>query len=120
LQLHQWYTNAVKEDWRNATRYVLEHERAGDRVAFYVPHGKNPFDYYVQLSGRSGPAPLDIARTPRTTGRIWLVRLHVRADDPVLTRFGRRLAAAGYGLLGTRTFLPARAELGVSLYSRTR
>jgi len=120
LQLHQWYTNAVKEDWRDATRYVLEHERVGDRVAFYVPHGENPFDYYVQLSGRSGPAPLDVARTPRTTGRIWLVRLHVQADDPVLTRFGRRLAAAGYGLLGTRTFLPARAQLGVSLYAPTR
>jgi mannosyltransferase len=120
LQLHQWYTHAVKEDWRDATRYVLGQERAGDRVVFYVPHGENPFDYYAQRSGRSGPTPIEISGTVPKPGRIWLVRLHVPAGNPVLIRLGRRLAAAGYGLLSARAFPPTRAQLGVLRYGARR
>ncbi|TMM11398.1 MAG: hypothetical protein E6F98_10950 [Actinobacteria bacterium] len=117
MELHQWYTTALKEDWRGATRYVLTHEHVGDHVAFYVPHAQNPFDYYVHLSGSPGPAVNDIGGGPPRSGRVWLVRLHEPANSPVVTGFGRRLAGAGYALISTRMFSPPRAQLAVSLYA---
>jgi mannosyltransferase len=118
LQLHQWYSTALKEDWRDATRYVLSHEHPGDHVVFYVPHGQNPFDYYAHLSRNPGPSFSDLADGPRSGRRLWLVRLHEPTNSPVVRGFGRRLAAAGYRLISARVFSPLRAQLGVSLYAR--
>src|SRR5207248_766434 len=109
---------ALKEDWRDAPRYVLSHEHPGHHVVFYGPHGQSPFDYYAHLGRNPGPSFSDLADGPRSGRRLWLVRLHEPANSPVVRGFGRRLAAAGYRLVSARVFSPLRARLGVSLYAR--
>lgn len=41
-----WYTNFEKDDWRDATSYVLRASEPGDAAVFFSPLMTVPFDYY--------------------------------------------------------------------------
>lgn len=41
-----------EEDFKAATRYVLENDRAGDTIAFYRPSRRIPFEYYSRTDGQ--------------------------------------------------------------------
>ena len=120
LQLHRWYTLPQREDWRNATRYVLREQRAGDGILFQVGGGKRPFAYYAHRYGQAGPKVLDTtsAAPDARSGRIWLVRLHLSPDDPSVTALIHRLRVSGYRLRRSREIPAPRARFAVSLYAR--
>jgi hypothetical protein len=64
-----WYREPGREDYRSATRYILDHQRPGDQVIyhpFYLPHA---FDYYETLAGRSLPSEAEPGSHPP---RVWL------------------------------------------------
>jgi mannosyltransferase len=44
-----------KEDWRDATAFVLADARPGDVVLFYAPYVRRPFDYYVDRARAGHP-----------------------------------------------------------------
>jgi mannosyltransferase len=48
-----YYRSSDKDDWRSATRYVLDSSRAGDAVLFYPSYAVAPFDYYRALRDSS-------------------------------------------------------------------
>jgi len=45
-----------KEDWREATRFVLSQGRPDDALLFYPAYDREPFDYYHDRLGGAGPA----------------------------------------------------------------
>jgi mannosyltransferase len=122
VQLHRWYTLPQKEDWRDATQYVLREQRAGDRILFEVGGAKRPFAYYAHRDGQAGPRLLDTTSTGHvfsaSSGRIWFVRLHLSPDDPRITALAHRLGLGGYRLRRSREFPSPRARFAVSLYVR--
>jgi hypothetical protein len=88
-----YHTVVKKEEWRDATRYVLERARPGDALLFYPPYVRRPFDYYAGRLG-AGPTAPDIvfpppdytldrpdtalmAGLPEGHARVWLVLSHV-------------------------------------------
>jgi uncharacterized membrane protein len=121
VQLYRWYTLPQKEDWRDATRYVLREQRAGDRILFEVGGGKRPFAYYAHRNGEPGPRLLDTtSRVFAVSGRrIWFIRLHLAPDDPRITALTHRLVSSGYSLRRSRTFPAPAADFAVSLYVRS-
>jgi hypothetical protein len=59
-----------REDWRSATRYVLEHAQAGDVVILHQPIGRMPYEYYVSRVGvPNQPAVIYPAHGDRLTFR---------------------------------------------------
>ena len=40
------YYPKEKENWREATNYILTHANSGDAILFYAPYIKQPFEYY--------------------------------------------------------------------------
>jgi mannosyltransferase len=86
-----YYTRLDKENWRDATAYVLAHAAPGDRIVFYAPYTRIPFDLYRNLQnappsappqgpaqGQSLAAAVDEIRSG--SPRAWLVLSHV--DSP--------------------------------------
>jgi mannosyltransferase len=52
-----------KDDWRSATRYVMDHSLPEDGIVFYRPTGRVPFGYYLdRIAGGAvaGDAPIPI------------------------------------------------------------
>jgi hypothetical protein len=45
-----------RDDWRDATNYLLSHAEPGDALLFHVPMGRMPYEFYVSVLG--SPAPL--------------------------------------------------------------
>jgi mannosyltransferase len=83
-----YYTYLEKEDWRDATAYVLTHAAPGDRIVFYAPYTRIPFDVYRAraqepwtappqgpVHGQSLAAAVDAFR--RGPARVWLVLSHL-------------------------------------------
>jgi len=56
--LSRWYVDYQKEDWRDATSFILSEAQPGDAVLFYAYFVRHSFGYYL---GRSG-APHDFLR----------------------------------------------------------
>ncbi|MBI4459003.1 MAG: glycosyltransferase family 39 protein [Acidobacteria bacterium] len=54
--------NQQGNDWRSATRYLLNRFQDGDALFFYIPAGYRPFDYYANReaawNGRRKPLPV--------------------------------------------------------------
>lgn len=110
LLLARWH----KDDWRSATRHVLERSQVGDGIAFYRPLGRRPFGYYLDRTAAEGeaevvPSPVlevfdwdgdrlepgprnfdyeAIARAARPFGRVWVV------FNPVVAEHERSLSQA--------------------------
>ncbi len=104
LELGRWYLTFDKSEWRDAAHYTVAESRPGDRIAFYQPYVRLPFEYYV-LEGDPTKAPeptypaaewgkqslLDedlnlpyrslIRETTGGGGRLWLVLSSVDAED---------------------------------------
>ncbi len=86
-----YYSHLEKEDWRDAATYVLTHAAPGDRIVFYAPYTRIPFDLYRARAqpargappqspayGQSLAAAVDEFR--RASPRVWLVLSHL--DSP--------------------------------------
>jgi hypothetical protein len=56
LEIHSWYTEYEKEDWRGTTAYVISRAAEGDAIIFYSPDIGTGFDYYQNKT--SSPAHL--------------------------------------------------------------
>jgi mannosyltransferase len=45
-ELHSWYIDFEKEDWRGATTYIISEAHEQDAIIFYSPDVGTGFDYY--------------------------------------------------------------------------
>jgi mannosyltransferase len=120
-----YYTHLEKEDWRGATAYVLTHAAPGDRIVFYAPYTRIPFDLYrgraqeVHGAPPQGPAygqslAAAVDEFRRAAPRVWLVLSHL--DSPacaqaIVDDLGSQFAASE-----THEF----AHIGVRLFSASR
>ena len=46
-----------RDDWRAATRYLLDHAQSGDALLFHVPMGRMPYEFYHSVLGASVHGP---------------------------------------------------------------
>ena len=86
-----------KENWRAATKYVLDNSVAGDGMVFQAPYARIAFEYYLQARGSHSRVPqpvvpsdpwgtLDLTkrrsewlhRSPQQDQRLWLVLVYKR------------------------------------------
>ncbi|OFV94241.1 MAG: hypothetical protein A3F68_08530 [Acidobacteria bacterium RIFCSPLOWO2_12_FULL_54_10] len=96
-------------DWRSATRYLLERQESGDAVIFYIASGYRPFAYYIhrQTAGEASrslltvlfpeagsdtdvrvpPSPQQIDLLTKNYQRIWMVLHHENVGQPGFIRF---------------------------------
>jgi mannosyltransferase len=79
--IRDWYTRPSVEDYRAATRYILENERPGDKVIYDPSYISDPFGYYEARAGRTGPSEFEPSEFTLGTRppRIWVVE---RYGDP--------------------------------------
>lgn len=110
----------TREDWRNATAYLLAHSQAGDVVIFHQPIGRMPFEYYRSRTPVMNPPAVIYPRTgdsltyrdfyaghakdafleslPDQYSRLWVVLIYTQTPsgpDPT-TRFLTDLFARKY------------------------
>ena len=52
-----YYRGSDKDDWRAATRYVLDSAQDGDALMFFPRYGVDPFEYYRVQRGSSAREP---------------------------------------------------------------
>lgn len=92
----------LREDWRGATAYVIEHQQPGDAIVFHANQGRMPFDYYAQLWNRpepviyfpgtnrivtwhdfmGSPSSTTLNEASRESRRVWLVLSHTNDTEP--------------------------------------
>ena len=86
------------EDWRSATRYVLDHAQAGDAILFHTGMGRMPYEYYRWDS----PGPLVIF--PHHDERITFRDFYGHPDDGFLngvpSRYSRVWVVFSHNQLG--------------------
>jgi mannosyltransferase len=132
-----YHTAFHKEDWRGATRYLIEEGRPGDGLLFYPPYVRRPFDYYVArlpapASGKpqresaaivypvdySGVLPDSalVAGLAEGRVRVWLVLSHVsfRGQDRALVQWLDERLTREFASPDTTRF----QDIRVLLYSR--
>jgi uncharacterized membrane protein len=64
------------ENWRAATAYVIQSERAGDCLAFYPLDAQMPFAYYTGEPVKPYIERYDAPRVAAACRRVWLVVSH--------------------------------------------
>jgi mannosyltransferase len=86
-QLVAYYRRDGVEEWRLASRYILDEARAGDGVVFFPEYVRQSFEYYARRRGVRGPEVLD-GRTFADRQDVWLVvgKRHVLARGQQLDR----------------------------------
>jgi len=52
-----WFTGYPKENWRDATAYVIGRAEPGDAIAFHSAGTRAPFEYYLAALGAERRAP---------------------------------------------------------------
>jgi mannosyltransferase len=98
--LQDYYFDYEKENWRGATRFVVQNAEPGDGVIVYAGRLRKVFDYYIDLfEPASLPDPIypkqdwgdyesggldkvkeeDLAAAAGTYDRVWLVLSHAGA-----------------------------------------
>jgi mannosyltransferase len=92
-----------RENWRQATSFVLDHAQPGDDIFFYAGAGRIPFEYYRSLRNPAPPWPrpletqiiadamfgseADSLRNVRPPGnRVWLVLSYYTNSSGIPTR----------------------------------
>jgi mannosyltransferase len=121
-----FYMHFEKEDWRAATAYILTHAAPGDRIVFYAPYTRIPFDLYRARAqeapdgppqgpayGQSLAAAVDEFR--QGAPRVWLVLSHL--DSPacaqaIVEDLGSQFVASEpqeFTHIGVRLFSASRA-----------
>lgn len=94
-----YYRYATKEDWRDATRYVLSRARPGDAIAF-GPSAQTPFVFYRDRMMEAAEPPPSVPlygykNVPDHVDRVWLV---TKADEAPVFLTG------AHALVHTETF----------------
>jgi len=101
-----YYRYATKEDWRDATRYVLSSVRPGDAIAL-GPFAQTPFAVYRDLMIKAGGLPPSVPlysykNVPDHVHRVWLV---TKVDEARVSLTG------AHALVHTETFEGAQVLL---------
>lgn len=73
-----------RDDWRAATRYLLDHAQSGDALLFHVPMGRMPYEFYHSVLGAASTAP--IVLYPRHGDRVTFLDFVEKPDDAQLER----------------------------------
>ena len=47
----------IRENWKAATKYVIDNSEVGDGIVFQLPFVRSPFEYYFRLLGSPSRAP---------------------------------------------------------------
>jgi hypothetical protein len=58
LASYQRDLDIPRDDWRTATRYLLNHAEPGDALLFHVPMGRMPYEFYHSVLESASAAPL--------------------------------------------------------------
>jgi uncharacterized membrane protein len=86
----RWYRSGQSEDWRGATRYVVDSAGTGDGVLFYAPYVRIPFALYLDRENRARQAPQPVYPADR-----WNVNeIRFDGDIPVSEQLVRERAAS--------------------------
>ena len=73
-----------RDDWRDATKYLLSHAEPGDALLFHVPIGRMPYQFYVSVWGAPSSTPLVLY--PRHGDRITFLDFVEKPNDAELQR----------------------------------
>lgn len=102
------------ENWRDATRYVIDASRSGDGFVFFPDYARKPFDYYARRNG-TPESPRGDERALTEKRRVWLViREPDAAANPSLVRQVQSSLAERFQRADQRRF----TGVGVELYVR--
>jgi len=71
-----------RDEWRAATRYLLEHAQSGDALLFHVPMGRMPYEFYHSVLGDTSTAP--IVLYPHHGDRVTFLDFVEKPDDAQL------------------------------------
>ena len=71
-----------RDEWRAATRYLLEHAQSGDALLFHVPMGRMPYEFYHSVLGDTSTTP--IVLYPHHGGRVTFLDFVEKPDDAQL------------------------------------
>src|SRR5262249_22559255 len=129
-----------REDWRDASRYLLMRAQPGDAVLFHHPMGRMPYEYYRSITPAGNAPTVVFPRSGETlsfrdfyTGhakdeflealpsrysRLWVVLVYTQTPtgpDPT-THFLTELFARKYGSEERQEF----PEIEVRLYQGSR
>jgi mannosyltransferase len=74
-----------RDDWRAATRYLLDHAQSGDALLFHVPMGRMPYEFYHSVLGARSTAP--IVLYPHHSDRVTFLDFVEKPDDAQLESF---------------------------------
>jgi hypothetical protein len=73
-----------RDDWRSATRYLLENAKPGDAGLFHVPMGRMPYEFYISLLKPESAAP-DVLY-PYHGDRLTFLDFVEKPDDALIER----------------------------------
>ena len=73
-----------RDDWRDASKYLLSHAEPGDALLFHVPMRRMPYEFYVSVLGSPSSAPL--ALYPHHDDRITFLDFVEKPNDAELQR----------------------------------
>jgi mannosyltransferase len=71
-----------RDDWRDATKYLLSHAGPEDALLFHVPMGRMPYDFYLSVLGVPSSAALVLY--PRHSDRITFLDFVEKPNDAEL------------------------------------
>ncbi len=126
-RLFVWYTIYQKENWREATAFVLSEAQPGDAVYFYAFYVRKPFEYYLDRSDvpteflnliEPDPGLELLEGLPDEHTRLWLVLSHDQIrhlEKDVQSRLIQNSLAGPYTVVQEQAFKGIR----VLLYEKT-
>ena len=71
-----------RDDWRDATKYLLSHAEPGDALLFHVPMGRMPYEFYVSVLG----SPALLVLYPNHGDRLTFLDFVEKPNDAELAR----------------------------------
>ena len=73
-----------RDNWRAATRYLLDHAQSGDSLLFHVPMGRMPYEFYHSVLGATSTSP--VVLYPYHGDRVTFLDFVEKPDDVQLER----------------------------------
>jgi mannosyltransferase len=74
-----------RDDWRAATRYLMDHAQSGDALLFHVPMGRMPYEFYHSVLGTTSASP--IVLYPYHGDRVTFLDFVEKPDDAEIESF---------------------------------
>jgi len=68
-----------RDDWRAATRYLLDHAQSRDALLFHVPMGRMPYEFYLSVRAATSTPP--IVLYPHHGDRVTFLDFVEKPDD---------------------------------------